>query len=83
MRTISVTISEDDYQAFRLASKHQKRPIAQLIRDAMACFRKERLEARPRLAELPRLLGHRSLTAPPSRFQVYDEIATRTERSDS
>ena len=80
VKTISVSISEDDYEAFRTASRKQKRPIAQLIREAMAHYRKELLEARPRLTDLPRLVGHRPVTALPSRSEIYDEIVSRDER---
>ena len=56
MKTISVSVSSADYEAFRRGSRRSKRPIAQLIREAMALYRTERLEQRNRLTELPVLV---------------------------
>jgi len=43
MKTISLAVSETDYEAYRRASHAQHRPIAQLIREAMAFYRTEKL----------------------------------------
>ena len=48
MKAISVSVSKEDYEAFRRGSRRFKRPIAQLIREAMADYRKERLEEKSR-----------------------------------
>jgi len=77
MKTISVSVSKEDYEAFRRGSRRLKRPIAQLIREAMALFRQERLEERSRLTEIPVLIGHRPLLSLPTRAELYDEIVDR------
>jgi hypothetical protein len=74
MKTISVSVSTQDYEAFRRGSRRLKRPIAQLIREAMAMYREERLEEKSRLVELPVLVGHRPLSALPGRADIYEEI---------
>jgi hypothetical protein len=74
MKAISVSVSKEDYEAFRRGSRRLKRPIAQLIREAMAVYREERLEDKPRLVELPVLVGHRPLSALPGRAEIYEEI---------
>ena len=73
MKTISLAVSEDDYAVFREAAERDNRSIAQLIRDAMALYRAQRLEPRSRLDDVPVLLGHRPLGELPSREDLYDE----------
>jgi len=75
MKTISLAVEDLDYEAFRASSKQQGRPIAQLIREAMALYRTEELEARSRLEDVPTLAGHRSAAPLPSRSELYDEVA--------
>jgi hypothetical protein len=74
MKAISVSVSKEDYEAFRRGSRRFKRPIAQLIREAMADYSKERLEEKSRLVELPVLVGHRPLSTLPGRAEIYEEI---------
>jgi hypothetical protein len=74
MKTISIAVSESDYEAFRQASQAQQRPIAQLIREAMAWYREEKLQERTPLTELPVLTGHRPIHDLPSRGELYDDI---------
>ena len=74
MRTISVSVSTKDYEAFRRTARLTQRPIAQLIREAMAFYRQEKLEARPRLTALPVLSGHSPVSPLPSRAELYDEV---------
>lgn len=74
MKTVSISVSESDYEVFRRASLASDRSIAQLIREAMALFREERLDARTPLLEVPALAGHRALTELPSRTELYDEV---------
>lgn len=38
MRTISVHVSESDYAEFKSLAAQGERPVAELIRDAMACW---------------------------------------------
>jgi hypothetical protein len=81
MKTISVSVSRDDYEAFRRGARRSKRPIAQLIREAMALYRRERLEEKSRLSELPVLVGHRPLLGLPPRAELYEEIFGAEGRS--
>ncbi len=74
MKTISVSVLEEEYEAYRQDSKYRNRPIAQLIREAMAYYRKERLSQRDRLVELPLLVGHALSRDLPSREEIYEEI---------
>ena len=73
MKTISVSVSEHDYEAFRRASTEQGRSIAQLIREAMAIYRAQQLGSAPRLTSLPVFVGHRSCGPLPDRHRVYEE----------
>ena len=74
MKTISVGIVDSDYESFRRASKAQGRPIAQLIREAMALYRREHLEQRTPLRDVPVLVGHCLVTDLPDRSDLYDEV---------
>jgi hypothetical protein len=74
MKTISVGIVDADYECFRKASSAQGRPIAQLIREAMAFYRQERLERRTPLRDVPLLVGHRLVTGLPDRGELWDEM---------
>ena len=74
MKTISVSVSKDDYDAFRRGARRGKRSIAQLIREAMALYRQERLEEKRVSSEIPILVGHRPLSPLPGRAELYDEI---------
>ena len=74
MKTISLSVSVEDYEAFREAAREQGRPIAQLIRESMAVYRAEHLERRQRLDHLPVLAGHQPTGALPSRPEIHDEI---------
>ena len=70
-----------DNDAFRHAAQEEGRSIAQLIREAMAFYRRERLEQKPRLTDLPVLPGPRPRSALPSRDELYDELySDRLER---
>lgn len=81
MKTISVAVSESDYEAFRQAAEHRDRSIAQLIREAMAVYRAEYLDTRKPLKELPLLSGHRVKSTLPSRDELYDEVHDREPRT--
>ena len=74
MRTITVSLSERDYDAFRRAAKRQHRSMDQLIREAIALYRELRLAERTPLTELPILSGHRPLRALPARAEIHDQI---------
>ncbi len=74
MKTISVSVSTDDYEAFREAARREHRPIAQLIREAMTFYRQEQLDRRTPLEDIPVLAGHRLRGRLPSRSEIYDEV---------
>lgn len=74
MKTISVAVSESDYEAFRKAARLRDRSIAQLIRDAMARFRETELQPRSPLRSVTVLPGHRPVGDLPSRSELYDEV---------
>jgi len=74
MRTISVSVSKEDYEAFRRGARRSKRSIAQLIREAMSFYRRECLEEKSRLVDIPALVGHRPLAPLPARAELYEEI---------
>lgn len=80
MRTISLAVSESEYDAFRRAAAEGGRPIAQMIREAMAEYRATRFPDRTRLRSLVVLPGHRPVSPLPTRFEIYDDIfSTRTD----
>jgi len=81
MKTISVAVPESDYEAFRRSARAQNRPIAQLIREALANYREERLEVKTPLVDLPILEGHRLISRLPSRAEIYEEIFSEQEPS--
>lgn len=72
MKTISVAVLESDYESFRHEARARGSSIAQLIRDAMSQFRREHLDDRGPLRDVPVLVGHR-LVALPDRSEIYDE----------
>ena len=74
MRTISVSVTDTDYESLRKASQAQGRPIAQLIREAMSLYRRQRIEARTPLRQVPTLAGHRLVADLPTRPELYDEV---------
>ena len=74
MKTISLAVSETDYEAFREVSQRENRPIAQLIREAMHYYRQTKLEVRTPLTDLPVLVGHQVLAPLPERADLYDDI---------
>ncbi len=82
MKTISVAVSEEDYEAFRHAAGEGDRSIAQLIREAMALYREERLERRTPLRSLRVLAGHRPTAPLPSREELYDEVFADRHRGE-
>ena len=77
MKTISLAVSESDYEAFRHASLSGGRSVAQLIREAMAVYRSEHLEDRTMLTKFPVLVGHRLIAELPTREAIHDEMLDR------
>jgi hypothetical protein len=74
MKTISVAVDDEDYEAFQRAAKALGRPTASLIREAMAHYRREHLARATPLERLPLFPGHRPTAALPGRGELYDEI---------
>jgi hypothetical protein len=74
MKSISLSVSEDDYEAFRAAAEREGQSIAALIREAMSFYRQERLKDRRPLDRLPVLVGHEPTGPLPTRAAVYDEM---------
>jgi hypothetical protein len=77
MKSISLSVSEEDYEAFRAAAEREGRPIAALIREAMSFYRGEYLQERRPLERIPLLVGHQPIAPLPSRSAVYDEMKKR------
>ena len=78
MKTISVSVSIEDYEEFRRIAKSEHRSIAQLIREAMAIYRQMMVDNRPALRNLPVLVGHKPIEQLPNRSELYDEIFAET-----
>jgi len=76
MRTITITVSvaSDDYEAFRSAAQRQHRPIALLIREAMAAYRAAKFGRRESFAELPTFPGVRLIEGA-DRDEIHSEIS--------
>jgi hypothetical protein len=74
MKTISVSVSEEDYEAFRSVAASEGRPIALMIREAMAAYRVAVLGRKPSLRTLHVLAGHRAREPLPTREEVYEDV---------
>lgn len=74
MKTISVSVSESEYETYRSIAGEGGMSIAHLIREAMVFYRAERLAAKTPLTDLPVLIGHRPAAALPARHEIYDEL---------
>lgn len=74
MHKVSVALSESEYAAFERAARLRERSASELLHQAITAFAIGKLEAKPRLMDLPTLAGLRPLTELPSRSEVYDEI---------
>jgi len=53
--------------------------ISQRIREAMELYCAEQLEAKPRLEDLPVVVGPCSAGSLPKRAEIYDEIFSEAE----
>ncbi len=80
MKPISLSVSEEDYEAFRQASEREGRSIAALIRESMSYYRTNVIEERTPLETLPILGGHEPLGPLPSREELYDELYDESEQ---
>ena len=81
MKTISVSVSEDDYTDFQKLAAERHLPVARLIRQAMTHYLETVLAQKPRLTELPVFIGHRPLSPPPNRGEIYEEMFGGGDRS--
>ncbi|MBI3926372.1 MAG: CopG family transcriptional regulator [Armatimonadetes bacterium] len=77
MKTISISVSEDDYEAFRAHAKRSDRSIAELVREAMRLYREQRLQRLERMERLPLFGQNHPLGPLPDRAEIYDEIGSR------
>lgn len=73
MRTLRLTVTDSEYEAFRRPAEVAHRPMEQLLREAIAAFQRESEKKVP-LRDLPVLPGHRPLRELPSRADLYEEI---------
>ena len=78
MKTISVSVSAREYERFREEARQTHRSIAQLIREAMTFYRREKLSERSPLRELPVLAGHELVGDLPDHETVYEEMFDRS-----
>ncbi len=74
MRTFSVSVPDSDYEAFRQAAEARNRLFDDLVREAIALYRAERIQGKEPLTDLPVLSGHQLVGELPPRTEVWDEI---------
>lgn len=77
MKSISISVSDTDYEVFRQVAKGSDHSIAGLIREAMAYYKEQRLSQQGRLRHLTIFPNTRSRGTLPNRSQIYDEMAAR------
>jgi hypothetical protein len=82
MKTISLSVSEEVYEAFRHLSQREGRSIAQTIRDAMSLYLTSHGAPRRRLEDIRVLAGVRQIAPLPTREEIWDEITDRHFRTD-
>ena len=73
MRTLHLTVTDSEYDAFRRAAEVAHRPMEQLLREAIASFQGG-TRAKAPLRDLPVLQGHRLIGELPSRADLYEEM---------
>ena len=76
MRPISVHVTEDDYQRFKLLAALRKRPVAELIREAMAHYLKQERRSGRSVLDIPAHDSGRMLRSW-TRSELYDEMLER------
>jgi hypothetical protein len=74
VRTLRVTVTDSEYETFRRAAEAAHRPMAKLLRDAIALVQREKKEIKAPLRDLPVLPGHRPLGDLPSHADLYEEM---------
>jgi len=74
VRAISVHVDEQDYQALKTLASSKERPVAALIREAMADYLATNWEKERRsLLDMPPLQAGRQLRSW-TRSEIYDEM---------
>ena len=53
MKLISIHVSENTYGEFTKYAKHQDRPVAELIREAMEFYREHKIQPQTALKRMP------------------------------
>ena len=77
MKTISVSVSENDYEAFRAHAVRADRSIAELVREAMRLYRESCIQEQSALKKLTVYSRPRCIRTLPPREELYDEISSR------
>jgi hypothetical protein len=77
MRTISLAVSEKNYELFRQLAQTENRSIASLIRDAMADYilRSEREEGDPAVDLADATVRRVAAAAGPGRYKIIAEVS--------
>ncbi|MCP3964340.1 MAG: ribbon-helix-helix protein, CopG family [bacterium] len=76
MKAISVHVAEDDYQGFKVLANLRGRPIAELLREAMAAYLKRES---PSGRSLRQISAHESgrMLCGWTREEIFDEMLER------
>jgi hypothetical protein len=74
MRTLRLTLTDSEYEAFQRAADAAHRPMRQLLHEMIAGFQRETVNRKSPLRDLPVLQGHRPLGDLPSRADLYEEM---------
>ncbi len=76
MRPISIHVTEDDYRSFKALAALRERPVAELIREAMAAYLEWQRRSRRSVLDIP---PHPSgeMLRDWTRSELYDEMLGR------
>jgi hypothetical protein len=74
MRTLRLTLTDSEYEAFQRAADAAHRPMGQLLHEMIAVFQRETVNKKTPLRNLPVLSGHRLIGDLPSRADLYEEM---------
>jgi hypothetical protein len=73
MKAISVHVEEDNYRTFQRLAAREGKPVAELLREAMADYLQRKLPTGRRLTEIPARKG-RQIVEGWTRSEVFDEM---------
>ncbi len=73
MKAISVHVAEDHYRSFKALAALSKRPVAELIREAMAAYLKQERRSPKSVLDIPPHPSGPMLRAW-TRSELYDEM---------